>query len=94
MLSFYTSLPLSHKRILVTSHNDVTIVCSIDLVGKALHMCRQSTKFICAPAGIHAKLTESYGDSKPRRLHIEFHILKANNTLQKYINICFCFNFF
>ena len=37
---FYTSLPFMHKKILVMSFYDVTIVCSIILVGKLLCMCR------------------------------------------------------
>ena len=34
--------PFYAREILVTLFNDVTIVCSVILVGKPLHMCRQS----------------------------------------------------
>ena len=38
MLSLYSSLPSLVQEILMMSHNDVMIVCSIFLVGKPLCM--------------------------------------------------------
>ena len=38
MPSFYSSLPFTAREILMMSHNDVIIICSILLAGKPLHM--------------------------------------------------------
>ena len=38
MLSLYSSLPFLAQEILMTSHSDVMIVCSIFPAGKPLHM--------------------------------------------------------
>ena len=46
MLSLYSSLPFSAQEILMMSHSDVMIVCSIFLVGKPLHTCI-GTAMVC-----------------------------------------------
>ena len=46
MLSFYSSLPFTAQEILMTSHDDVMIICSIFLAGKPLHMCI-GTAMVC-----------------------------------------------
>ena len=43
MLSLYSSLPFSAQEIIMTSHSDVMIVCSIFPVGKPLCMCIGTT---------------------------------------------------
>ena len=42
MLSLYSSLPFLAREILMMSHSDVMIICSIFLVGKPLQMCTQT----------------------------------------------------
>ena len=68
MLSIYTSLPCLAQEILMMSHNDVMIVCSI-FWQENYHACTlQLPMFICKYASIHVGSPYYYKSSEPHRL--------------------------